>query len=256
MSPTPPQPPLRLPQRLHLRRAPWLQGLPGRIPARLPAARRVPADLPRRRHHRPVEPRAHVLLAAAAQRRDPHAARQGQARHASRLHSRQPRPPAARLRRLGARQRGGQARGAARDCRRTPLPGHAWRRVRQRDPREPVARVARQPGLRVRAAAQPPRQQAAAAPRLPVLVRRGLPEAQGQERGEVHRQLRACRRLRGAPPRRRRGHLRPHPPGRGQRHRRDHLLQRRRLGRKLHRAGRGRAWAARACCAGPKTSRC
>ena len=44
---------------------------------------------------------------------------------------------------------------------------------------------------------------------------------------------------RGAPPRRRRRGLRPHPSRRDPHHRRHPLLQRRRLGGELHRAGRG-----------------
>jgi UDP-2,3-diacylglucosamine pyrophosphatase LpxH len=52
-----------------------------------------------------------------------------------------------------------------------------------------------------------------------------LPQAQGQERGEIHRQLRARAGRRGAQPRSGRSHLRPHPSRRDLRHRRHPLLQ-------------------------------
>ena len=73
---------------------------------------------------------------------------------------------------------------------------------------------------------------------LPYLVAVGLSEAKGQERGRICRTLRKRGRRRGEATQGRRRDLRPHPQGRDPRLRRHHLLQRRRLGRKLHGARR------------------
>ena len=61
------------------------------------------------------------------------------------------------------------------------------------------------------AEAQSLREPAAPGVRRPVLVDRGVSQAQGEERGEVHRELRARARAGGAAPRPGRRDLRPHP---------------------------------------------
>ena len=104
------------------------------------------------------------------------------------------------------------------------------------------ATLARDPGrlgLHRRAARQHDVQLGPPQARPALLVAVGLPQAQGQERGPVHRQLRGRGRERSAPPRRRRRGVRPHPSRRDPHHRRRALLQRRRLGGELHGAGRG-----------------
>ena len=81
---------------------------------------------------------------------------------------------------------------------------------------------------------------------FPALVRRALlvavamGQAQGQERRQLHRRLRADPGRRGAASRRRRRDLRPHPLRHHPRRARHPLHELRRLGGKLHRAGRTR----------------
>ena len=119
---------------VHLRHPSGIPGLQRRLPARFPALGRNRDALSGRRHHRRLESAQVVLLAAGLQRRHPHHPRQGEARHARRLHSGQPRQPVPRLRRHGVRQRRDPPRGDPRDGRRPPPAGPARRRVR-RSPR-------------------------------------------------------------------------------------------------------------------------
>ena len=63
-------------------------------------------------------------------------------------------------------------------------------------------------------------------------------QAQGQKRGQLYRRFRADAGRGSAPPQRRRRDLRPHPPRRDPRQFRHPLHELRRLGGKLHRAGR------------------
>ena len=86
----------------------------------------------------------------------------------------------------------------------------------------------------------------AAQVRPAALVAIVVSEEQGQDRGSIHRQLRGRGRPGGAQARRRHRGLRAHPSRRNARHRRHSVLQRRRLGRELHVAGRGHE---RAVCA-------
>ena len=226
-------------QCFHLRCPPRFQGMSRGVPARFPAARRMPAVLPRRRHHRPVEPDAQLLLAAGAQRRHSHDPRQGQARHARHLHPGQPRPP--------FRDHDGLSLGNV-EIRREALHETADGRrflVMHGDEFDSIVRASPfleslgSTRLLRRAAPQPLRECGQAAARLSVLVRLRVPQAQGEERREVHRQFRTCPGGRSPAPRRRWRDLRAHPPCRNLRDRRHHLLQRRRLGGELHGARRG-----------------
>ena len=73
---------------------------------------------------------------------------------------------------------------------------------------------------------------------LSVLVAVAMGQAQGQECGELYRRVRADLGGRSAASRRRRGDLRPHPSSGHPRRFRRPLHELRRLGRKLHGAGR------------------
>src|SRR5882757_4058845 len=103
-----------------------------------------------------------------------------------------------------------------------------------------MARPSRRQGLRLRNPDEPHRQ------RLPALVRRALlvvvamGQAEGEERGELYRRVRADAGRRGAPPWRRRRDLRPHPHRHHPRRARHPLHELRRLGGELHRARRAR----------------
>ena len=85
---------------------------------------------------------------------------------------------------------------------------------------------------------QPLVQRAAPPAGLSVLVAVGLAEAAGEGGGEGDRPVRERAGRRGAPPRLRRRGLRPYPPRRDARGARRAVPERRRLGGKLHRAGR------------------
>ena len=86
---------------------------------------------------------------------------------------------------------------------------------------------------------------------LHLLVAVGLGQAQGQERGQLHRPLRGDPCRGGAAARLRRRDLRPYPPRGAARSRRHRLCQHRRLGRELHRDRRARRTAASRSSAGP-----
>ena len=81
--------------------------------------------------------------------------------------------------------------------------------------------------------------------RLSLLVAQPMAQAAGQGRGQGDRPLRMGAGGRSAPPWLRWRGVRPHPPRRNAGGRRRALLQRRRLGRELHGAGRARGWPAR-----------
>ena len=115
--------------------------------------------------------------------------------------------------------------------RRQALPRHPRRRIRRRRPPLEVARLLRRLGLRFRAVRQHPFQRRAPGAGPALLVVFGLGEAQGQERGQFHRLVRARARSRSQEARRRRRGLRPHPspdhPGDGGRDLRQHRRLRR-----------------------------
>ena len=89
--------------------------------------------------------------------------------------------------------------------------------------------------LHLRALHQHLRQHGAPPPRPRLLVALGLGEAEGEERRQLHRQVRGTAQRRGQARRRRRCDLRPHPPRGQPPDRRADLPQHRRLGGILHR---------------------
>ena len=97
-----------------------------------------------------------------------------------------------------------QAEGDPHGGRRQALSRHPWRRVRRGRATFEVARLLRRLGLRFRAVRQHPFQRRAPGARPALLVVLGLGEAQGQERGQFHRLVRARARQRGQEARRRR----------------------------------------------------
>src|SRR5882757_8400917 len=102
-----------------------------------------------------------------------------------------------------------------------------------------LAGQARQQPLRHSAGGQSLYQLGTAAVQPASLVAFVIPQGEGEEGGAIYRQLRGCGGAGGPQTRRRHSGLRSYPPCRDSRDRRHHLLQRRRLGRELHVAGRG-----------------
>ena len=89
--------------------------------------------------------------------------------------------------------------------------------------------------------------------RLRLLVVFGLGQAQGQERGQFHRQLRARTGGRSQAARRRRCRLRPYSPRRDSRDRRGHLCEHRRLRRIVFRGRRALRRQAGDCLLGERS---
>ena len=98
----------------------------------------------------------------------------------------------------------------------TALPRRARRFLRCRRAACPLDRTSRRLGIRGGAAAECPRQHRAPAHRPHLLVLVAVGEAQGEERRQFHRRLRARARPRSPASRRRRDHLRAYSPRRDQ----------------------------------------
>ena len=124
--------------------------------------------------------------------------------------------------------------------RRQALPRHPRRYLRSRGAERALARPSRRQGLRFRDPDEPARQLLPPHVRRALLVAVAMGEAEGQERGQLYRRVRADAGRRGAASRRRRRDLRPHPLRHHPRRARHPLHELRRLGGKLHGAGRAR----------------
>ena len=148
-------------------------------------------DLSGRRHRRRLAAQVGLVLAAGPQRRGAEAPAQGAQGRAHRLRARQSRRvPARLLRHPFRRHRGGRAR-HPRGRRRPALSRHPRRLFRPRRDAGALARAARRQGLRLRDRRQPRVQHAAPAARLSLLVAVAMGEAQGEERGQLYRRIRA-----------------------------------------------------------------
>ena len=227
-------------QCLHLRRPPRVQGLSRRVPARLPAPRRVPADLPRRRHHRRLEPDA---LASTGRRRTTTSSARSSARPSTARASSMSRATTTGRSATTTDSCWATSRSGSRPCTRPRMAVASWSCTATSSTASCVpARCSSRSAARAYAAVLRLNRYVNAVRQplgFPYWSVSRVPQAQGQERGEIHRQLRARARRRSPPPRRGRRDLRPHPSRRDQRDRRHHLLQRRRLGRELHGPRRG-----------------
>src|SRR5690606_16385621 len=141
-----------------------------------------------------------------------------------------------------ARQHPAGRRGRARDRRRPPPAGDPRRPVRRDHPLPPLAGLSRRFGLRADPDPQPLAQPLARALGLRLLVAVGLPQAQGQDGGELHQRLRGGHRPRVRQARPRRRGLRAHPPRRDPSGGRRGIHELRRLGGVLHGADRASRW--------------
>ena len=182
-------------------------------------------SLPGGRHRGRLAAASALVLAAGAQRCGAKAAApcaQGLPRD---LRAGQPRRVRARLRRSPVRRHRGRGGCRARDGRRAAAVGHPWRLFRRRHPVRQVAGLSGRQPVRVHAQAQPLPEPSARQVRLALLVVVGLPQAQGEEGGQLHRRLRDGGGARGASARPPGRGLRPYPPRRDARDRGHPVLQ-------------------------------
>ena len=205
---------------LAVRLPPRHQALPRRLPSRLFAPKRVGLSLSRRRCLRRLGAEPFVVLAPATQRHRSEAPSEGAKRDEGGLHSRQPRRVRAGVRSSAVRRHHGDAARHSHPRGRAAASGTPRRRIRRGHPLRPVAVTPRLMGLQRRVGTEPLVQHGSPPPRLSILVALKVPEAAGQARGSIRREVRRTARAGSRPMGGIRRHLRAHSPRRIARDRR------------------------------------